>query len=150
MYDFTLCEKKPSFLAATREARARAKIQLVDIVRNAAKTNPNHAQWILERSWPDEYSRVSVERVEQIGEKTDENKMSLNIFYDTGGQGMEKLLAFPNAETDSPEVAREKQRHMVGQIAEAPVKEKISDAPPPKVVPKAFTGRIRPAWRDGK
>jgi hypothetical protein len=52
---------------ATREARARAKIHLVDIIRNAAKTNANHAQWLLERSWPNEYART--ERIEQVGEK---------------------------------------------------------------------------------
>jgi len=120
-------------------------------VRNAAKTNPNHAQWILERSWPDEYSRVSVERVEQIGEQADEKKLALNVFYDTGGQGIENLLDFPIhfSMYDSPEVAAEKQRRLLGQTTEAP-DPKISNAPPPKVVPKAFTGRIRPEWRNGK
>src|SRR5207244_7835358 len=113
MYDFTLCEKKPSFLAATREARARAKIQLVDILSNAAKTNPNHAQWLLERSWPDEYSRVSVERVEQVGEKADD-KRGLTILYQTGNQPLAELLNFPvhSSMYDSPEVAREKQRRL--------------------------------------
>jgi hypothetical protein len=58
---------------------------------------------------------------------------------------------FPNAETDSLKVVREKQRRLLGQDEkEAPVPEKISevsDAPPPKVVPKHLTGRIRPEWK---
>ena len=89
-------------------------------------------------------------RVEQVGEKADD-KRGLTILYQTGNQPLAELLNFPvhSSMYDSPEVAREKQRRLLGETAKAP-EETISDAPPPKVVPKAFTGRIRPAWRDGK
>jgi hypothetical protein len=128
---FNFAQKYPAFLAATREARARAKIYLVGIVRKAAKTNAKHAEWILERSWPSEYARV--ERIEQVDEKADENKMVVNIFYDTGNQSLAQLLDFPNAETDSPKVGREKQRRLLGQTTEkAPLQETMSDAPPPQ------------------
>jgi hypothetical protein len=63
-------------------ARARAKIKLVDIIRNAARTNANHAQWLLERSWPNQYART--ERVEQTGEKPEDKNFGCRIFYDTG------------------------------------------------------------------
>jgi hypothetical protein len=166
---FNFCERYPAFLAATREAMARAKIQLVAIVRNAAKTNAKHAEWLLERSWPNEYART--ERVEQIGEKADEKKNSgVTILYQGGNLSLAELLSFPihssmKQETDSPEVAREKQARLLGQTAQkrqrerphpqetesdAPPQEKISDAPPPSVVNKALTGRIRPEWRNGK
>jgi hypothetical protein len=129
-------------LAATREARARAKIKLVAIIRKAAKTNPHHAEWLLERSWASEYSRVTVERFE---EEKDASKSGLTILYQTPKGGLAELLDFPNLETDSPELGREKQARLLGQTMEAP--ERISDAPPPKVVPKALTGRIRPEWK---
>jgi hypothetical protein len=29
----------------------------------------------------------------------------------------------------------------------APLQETMSEAPPPKIVPKAFAGRIRPEWK---
>jgi hypothetical protein len=158
-YDW--CQKYPAFYAATRKARAQAKIKLVNILSKAAKTNPNHAQWLLERSWPDEYSRVSVERVEQIGEKAKDD-FSLKIYYDTKGRPFSELLAFPIHKSmgkghDSPEVAREKQRRLTGEKAEAPEtisehedemdsapedEETISDAPPSTVVNPAPTGRI--------
>jgi hypothetical protein len=62
---------------------------------------------------------------------------------------------------DSPEVAREKQRRLLGQTTEKtpapekisdsdsdfPPEEKISDAPPPKVVNPALTGRIPAKWK---
>ena len=83
---------------------------------------------MLERRWPQEYART--ERIEQISEQPAEKKISLNVYYNTHGEKLEKLLDFPNAETDSPEVGREKQRRLLGQIAEAPAPEKISDAPP--------------------
>ena len=110
------------------------------IVRNAAKTNAKHAEWLLERSWPNEYARV--ERVEQIGEKADDKSVGVQIYYQTSNKTLAQLLDFPNLETDSPKVARQKQARLMGQPSPAPSQEKISDAPPPKVVPKAFTGRI--------
>jgi hypothetical protein len=125
---------------------------MVGIVRNAAKTNAKHAEWLLERSWPNEYART--ERIEQIGEKADEDS-SLKIYYNTHGQPFSELLAFPIHFSmaqghDSPEVTREKQRRLLGQTAKTPAQpepEKISDAPAPSVVNKAFTGRIRPEWK---
>ena len=70
---FDWCQKFPAFYAATRKARAQAKIKLVGILSNAAKTNPNHAQWLLERSWPDEYART--ERIEQVNEPAGNRKV---------------------------------------------------------------------------
>ena len=131
---FRWCQKHPTFLTATREARARAKIKLVDIVRNAARINAKHAEWLLERSWPNEYARV--ERVEQVNE-ADDKKLALNILYSTGNHTLAQLLDFPNAETDTLEVAQQKQARLMG---EAPAPEKISDAPPPKVVPAHMMG----------
>ena len=138
---FNWCQKNAAFYAATRKARAKAKIKLVAIIQNAAKTNANHAQWLLERSWPNEYARV--ERVEQIGE-ADDKKLNLSIYYDTGGIGMEKLTDFPNAETDSPAEAAAKQKRLLGETANVPdPQEKISDAaPPPKPLNPALTGRL--------
>jgi hypothetical protein len=68
---------------------------------------------------------------------------------------MEKLTAFPihHSMYDSPEVAAEKQRRLLGQTANAPEQETISDESketesPSKVVNPASGGRIRPEWKD--
>jgi len=66
---FTWCEQNPAFAAAARKARTLAKIRLVGIIQNAARTDARHAEWLLERSGPTEYSRVTMERVEQIGDE---------------------------------------------------------------------------------
>jgi len=97
--------------------------------------------------------------IKDVGEKAKEEK-PLVIVYNTGDKTFAELTDFPNLETDSPEVAREKQRRLLGQPAKAPApktisdqpedEEKISDAPPPKVVNPALTGRIKPEWRNGK
>jgi hypothetical protein len=89
---FDWCQKHPAFYAATREARARAKIKLVKIIHNAAKINARHAEFLLERSWPNEYART--ERIEQIGEQADDKKIALNVYYNND-QSIEKLLNFP-------------------------------------------------------
>jgi hypothetical protein len=47
---------------------------------------------------------------------------------------------------DTPEVAQEKQRRLLGQTEKA-AQETVSDAPPPKVVPKFLTGRIPAKWK---
>ena len=120
--------------------RAKAKAKLVRVITNQAPHDWRAAAWILERSWPDEYART--ERVEQIGEKADDKSVGVQIYYQTGNKTLAQLLDFPNLETDSPKVARQKQARLMGQPSPAPLPEKISDAPPPKVVPKAFTGRI--------
>jgi hypothetical protein len=112
----------------------------------------------LERSWPNEYART--ERIEQIGEKADEQK-PLVIYYNNRNQPLAELLNFPihSSMFDSPKVAREKRRRLTGEsdaTAKAPAPETISDAPeetipdapPPKVVVNpALTGRIRPEWK---
>ena len=92
---------------------------------------------------------MSVERVEQIGEKADEQK-PLVIYYNNRDQPLEELLSFPIHPS------------MLGQTAKAPApeetisqheddtsapEEKISDASAPKVVNPALTGRIRPEWK---
>jgi len=63
------------------------------------------------------------------------------ILYQTPKGELAELLDFPNLETDSPKVGREKQGRLLGQTEKAPVPEKISDAPPPKMVHKAHFGR---------
>jgi hypothetical protein len=85
--------------------------------------------WLLERSWPQEYSRVSVDRVEQIGEKADQ-KVGVQIYYSCGKSTLAQLLDFPVLGTDAPKVGREKQRRLLGQTEKAP--EKTSDAPAPE------------------
>ena len=59
------------------------------------------------------------ERIEQIGEKADAKSVGLSIYYNTQGQPLSELLAFPihpsmkpSAETDSPDVGEEKQRRL--------------------------------------
>jgi hypothetical protein len=141
-------QNNPAFAAATREARARAKIKLVAIISKAAKTDARHAEWLLERSWPAEYSRVTVERVEQIGDEP--KTVGVNIFYDTGGEGIEKLLAFPTHPSMMQSQTEVEQANVPAENAadtdndEAP--EPINEAPP-KVVDKRLTGRIHPEWK---
>ena len=113
------------------------------------------AAWILERSWPNEYARVTVERVEPSEEK-DERK-NLTILYQTGNQSLEELLSFPihssmsKQEHDSPEVGREKQRRLLGETAQKRQRKRPhpqeTESPPPKVIHPALTGRLRPEWK---
>jgi len=141
---FRWCELHPTFLTATREARARAKIKLVNILSKAALKNPVHAAWILERSWPSEYSRVSVERVEEVGEKADAKKFDVNILYSCGNRTFAELTDFPNLENNSPEVAAEKQRRLTGESdtpaeAQAPISLSEDDSAP--AVVRAYSNR---------
>jgi hypothetical protein len=135
----------PSFAAAVFRARGIAKTKLIAVIREAALNDWRAAAWILERSWPDEYART--ERVEQIGEKADEDKTSVKIFYNTGGQQLSELLSFPihfsmKQGHDSPK----KQRRLLEQTTKkASAPETISDAPPPKVVNPALTGSTLPS-----
>ena len=71
------------------------------------------AAFLLERMWPQEYART--ERIEQVNEQADDKKVSLNVYYNND-QPLARLLDFPNAETDSPDVAREKQRRLLEQM----------------------------------
>src|SRR5947208_3503538 len=57
-YDWV--KNNPSFAAAIFRARARAKAKLVRVITNAAPNDWRAAAWVLERSWADEYSRVTV------------------------------------------------------------------------------------------
>lgn len=137
-------KSNPAFAAAVYRARSRSKAKLVRVITNAAPNDWRAAAWILERSWPKEYARVTVERIE---EDKDESKRGLTILYQTGDKTMTELLDFPNAETDSLEVGREKQRRLLGQTEKAPAPDKISEVRPPKVVNPALTGRIPAKWK---
>jgi hypothetical protein len=97
-------------------------------ITNAAPNDWRAAAWILERSWPDEYARVSVERVEPL-EENNESKPGLMILYNMGGKSMQELLDFPT-DQDPPEAAAEKQRRLLGQTEKASAPETISNAPP--------------------
>ena len=148
----TWCEQNPAFAAATREARAKAKIKLVNIIRNAARKNAHFACWLLERSWRDEYART--ERIETQPAEQKEN--SLRIFYDTQGASLSELLTFPidpSMHTDSEGEAATEEVHYAPEEAEAPPEAHDAppqvDAPPPsQVVFKPLTGRIRPEWKN--
>src|SRR5437764_9236749 len=119
-------------------------MKLVRVIINQAPNDWRAAAWILERSWPNEYARI--ERVEQVGEKAE--SVGVNIYYDTGGKGLAALTDFPY-DTDPPDVIAAKQAKLLGHRAsdDDQAQPQISDAPPPKVVPKALTGRIRPEWK---
>ena len=154
LYDWM--KRYPAFAAAVYVSRSRAKAKLVRVIVKQAPRDWRAAAWILERSWPNEYART--ERIEQIGEQADDKKISVAIYYDTQGQPLSQLLDFPihpsmaGQQTDSPKTGRKKQQRLLGERVEAaaqpePEPEKISDAPPPKVVHPALTGRIRPEWK---
>ena len=70
--------------------------------------------------------------IKNVGEQADDKKLSLNVDHNNDQQ-LSRLLDFPNAETDSPKVAAEKQRRLLGETEKAPAPETISDAPPPKI-----------------
>jgi hypothetical protein len=136
---FRWCEKHPTFATATREARARAKIKLVNIVRNAANKNPVHACWLLERSWPGEYSRVSVERIEQVETKADSG---IKILLQTGDKTLRELIDFPNLETDSEEEQARKQAALLPNEPPAKPATIPADHAPSVPIDKRFTGRL--------
>src|SRR6266403_172373 len=56
---FDWCERHPHFAQATTRARGEAKIKLVSIITEAAKIDARHADWLLERSHPQEYGRAT-------------------------------------------------------------------------------------------
>src|SRR4030095_14926223 len=89
-------KNNPSFAAAVSRARAKAKAKLVKVIVDASPKDFRAACWLLERSYPAEYSRVPGERCEQIGdEKVEASGPNVTILYDTGGKTMEQLLDFP-------------------------------------------------------
>jgi hypothetical protein len=133
----------PQFAQATTRAIGSSKVVLHNKLLRCKDWRA--AAFLLSRRFPQEYGRVE-RRVEQ----PDENKnIGVNIWYDRQGHGLARLLDFPNFETDSPEVGRQKQARLVGNTLRAPPQEATADAPPPKVVPKALTGEI-PQNRKGK
>jgi hypothetical protein len=144
-------ERHAAFAAATREARAKAKIKLVNIIQNAARKNAHFACWLLERSWRDEYART--ERIETQPAEQKEN--SLRIFYDTQGASLSELLTFPidpSMHTDSEGEAATEEVHYAPEEAEVPPEAhdappQVDAPPPPQVVFKPLTGRIRPEWK---
>jgi hypothetical protein len=154
---FDWCERYPAFAAAMRKARAAARIRLVSIIRKAATSNAFHAQWLLERVYSREFARTETRIIEQKAEEP--KTVGVNIFYDTQGQGMAELLSFPkHASLVQHERELEQQANVnaadadngaVTNAAEPDdaVTDAISDGPPPQVVDKRLTGRIRPEWK---
>jgi hypothetical protein len=151
---FNWVKNNPSFSAAVSRARAKAKMKLVRVIIDQAPDDWRAAAFLLERSWPQEYART--ERVEQIGERAEEqNTVGVNIFYDTGGKGMEKLLTFPvhpsmtqsESEVEQANVPAENAEDTGDDKATEGPPEAISEAPPPKVVDQRLTGRLRPEWK---
>jgi len=94
-------ERYPAFAVAVHRARARAKAKLVRVIVKQAPRDWRAAAFLLERSWPKEYARVTVERIE---ERDAEQERGLTILYQTSKDGLAELLDFPNLETDSPKV----------------------------------------------
>jgi len=103
-------ERYPAFAAAVHRARAKAKMKLVRVIIDQAPDDWRAAAWALERSYPKEYARVTVERVEPFEEKKESKP--LTILYQTPSGGLAQLLDFPDAD-DPPEVAAEKQRRLL-------------------------------------
>jgi hypothetical protein len=83
----------------------------------------------------------NISHAENVSEQPDDKSFSVNILYQTEKKHLKDLLDFP-LETDSPEVARQKQARLMGNTPAT-----AEEAPPPKVVPKHLTGRIRPEWK---
>lgn len=140
---------------ATPGARAKARILFVKEIKRLSADDWRGWAWLAERMFPSEFARS--ERVEQVNEQADEKKSSVSIYYDTQGQGMEKLTAFPVHHSmvqgsDTPAEAEAKQKRLLGERTNAP-EPAISDAElPPKPLNPALTGRIRemPTSRTGK
>jgi hypothetical protein len=92
------CERNPAFLAAIARARAKAKIKLVAIITDAAKIEARHAEWLLERGWPNEYGRPYRELAPQEAE----NPIGVTVVCHTGGKTIEQLLDFPVVKQPQP------------------------------------------------
>jgi hypothetical protein len=56
-YDW--CERHEQFQQATSRARGKARVALVKIINDAAKTDWRAAAWKLSHIWPNEYSETS-------------------------------------------------------------------------------------------
>ena len=111
--------KYPAFAAAVYRARAKAKMKLVRVHHECERSDDWRRGCVDFRThrWPNEYSRVSAERIEQIGEPADDKKVSLQI----GDYNNNEQPAFGTARCfliqtkvwarghDSAKVARQKQ-----------------------------------------
>jgi len=67
------------FFQSTTRARARAKERLVNIIMRAAENDARHAEWLLERSWCNEYGRA--ERLPE--ESEEEPQLGMHITFET-------------------------------------------------------------------
>jgi hypothetical protein len=61
--------KYPEFSNQVKEAEASGETDLIDIIKSAARRNWTAAAWLLERRWPDKWSR---DRIVQHEEKPKE------------------------------------------------------------------------------
>jgi hypothetical protein len=52
--------REPAFAEMVETSEAKAQLALLAIIWTAAKTDPKHAQWILERRWPAEWARAEI------------------------------------------------------------------------------------------
>jgi hypothetical protein len=150
-------DSDPQFAKAWEEALEMSVDRLVMAAFQRALKSSDTLLTFLLRAHRGAIYNIS-SRVEQIGEPADDKKVSLRIYYNNGDQPLSTLLDFPVHPSmavgyDAWKKAEEKQR--LAEESEATEKaaeeiedeEKISDAPPSKVVNKALTGRIRPEWK---
>ena len=75
----------------------------------------------------------NISHAENVSEQPDDKSFSVNILYQTEKKHLKDLLDFP-LETDSPEVAQQKQARLMDQASPAP--SPVAEVPPPKVVSK--------------
>jgi hypothetical protein len=151
-----LLKARADFADATTRARAKARIKFVKEIKRLSVDGWRGWAWLAERMFPSEFARS--EPRTRVIERPRKEPAPLTILYNSGDKTLAELLEFPIHSSmkqghDSPEVAAEKQRRLLGQMAEAPESEKISNAPPPAVPPpKALTGRVSkiPISRNGK
>jgi transposase-like protein len=154
-------QKYPDFADAVTRARAKARIKFVKEIKRLSADDWRGWAWLAERMFAGEFGRseprtIVIERSKE--EQANENP--LVILYDTKGQGIEKLTSFPQHPSmamgyDAWKRAEEKRRLAeesdATEKAPAPEEiedeEKISDAPPPKVLDKRLTGRIPDHWK---
>lgn len=72
-----------------------------------------------------------------------DDKFSCRIFYDTQGQKLEELLAFPI----DPSMMKQVEGKTPDTVADQALPEATAEEAPPKIVPKHLTGRIHPSWK---
>lgn len=89
--------REPEFAELVETAEAKAQFALLAIIWTAAKTDPRHAQWILERRWPAEWARAEI-RAELASTNVNVQELAKAIM-----DGLE-LLAKRHAPKDAPDV----------------------------------------------